>query len=524
MNMAERGSTSEPIQTGSYRPEGYKPATFSHKLKNALGVLIIGGGLAAGCAPKEGVHPTQMPTMGGETPVTLVDPTLAPTEYVLPGVSTETSTIPTQAALETPPAQIEGVMVLPGIEPSAGGPDLIKNPYSTGLRDVINAAKFGLVSGENVSVKTGQTCISNVPEKLWHDTLPKNEQLLKKTVNGVATYVDQQVLAEVPIPADTKDATYSCALGYTKNNGDYIDGTLFQLLIKTNTADGSQEVVATMKAGFSTEDKVEVKNGAVVVNGETQGWTAQAGMELPVEAPELKAGIPATMEECNVMELQYNADGTINRDVVSSYMKELSTVEHQWLDEQGITVKDVSDFNLNKESTIGSIAELPYPYIKLDIAHAVVTSCTRVTYNGHEYMMYGIAGRRNGDSNEIGILHVLYDDKGKKMSLEASGALDYYNTHFTPEIVFAEAQNNKIQEISIFLKGYGQTTDQSLLDRWEASQAFATINNPTGDKNLDSDERLMFYIDPTIQASLDEEKQWIDQLEAFVLPAQTVAH
>lgn len=507
-------------------PEQFKKSE-QGSVNPKLAAMITGSGilglLLAACArvpipktPDVGGNPTQNPA------ITEIIPTLVPTEYILPGVTTETSTVPTQVVMETPPAQIEGIMVLPGIEPSAGGPDLIKNPYSTALRDVINAAKFGLVSGENVSVKTGQTCISNVPEKLWHDTLPKNEQLWKETVNGVATYVDQQVLAEVPIPADTKDATYSCALGYTKDNGEYIDGTLFQLLIKTNTADGSQEVIATMKAGFSTEDTVEVKNGAVLVNGETQGWTAREGMELPAATTEFKAGIPATMEECNKLELQYKPDGTIDREWLSTQMKELSKVEHQWLADQGITPADVSVFNLGNQQKIAGNEMLPFPFLTLRMEKFTPTSCTSITYKGSEYMIYGFAGIRTPDSTIIGIPHVLYDYKGRQSTFAALGLSDSYDKKFTPELVFSGAQLNKIQEISIFLERYGQNADQTVLDRWDISKELAELNNPTGDRNLDSDEKFVMYIDPTITITSEEEKQWIAQIEQFVFPSDTI--
>lgn len=285
MHMAERG---EPIQTGSYRPEGYKPASLSHKLKNALGVLIIGGGLA-GCASNEGVHPSQMPTMGGETPAaTLVDPTLAPTEYILPPVvATETSAVSTPTA----PTETEIVRVplaLPGVEFGVGGPDLVQNPLTAALQKAVNNIGFGVVySGDNnVSAETGQTCFSVVPEKLVSDTNANGEQLLKDAASttGVAEYDDTRVLGEVSIPKDTETETHTCVLGYAlPENATYADGTLRQLLVKTQTADGSVEVVASMQAGFSIDDVVEIKNGSVYVNGEVQNWTAFEGQQLPVE-------------------------------------------------------------------------------------------------------------------------------------------------------------------------------------------------------------------------------------------------
>jgi hypothetical protein len=343
MHTAERG---EPIQTGSYRPEGYKPASLSHRLKNAFGILIVGGGLAAGCTPKDGMHPSQIPTMGGETPpATLVDPTPVPTEYMPPAVGlTETVPASTQAPLETPPPQISGNMpdipVLSGIEPGAGGPELKVNTLTAALQQAINNADYGVVVavGGTVSAETEtqgtSMCISAIPESIHNPdalpTRPGNGELLKQLQNGVAKYEFTQVLAEVPVPPDTDKEMYACVLGYAlSGNMDFHAGTLRQLLVHTSTTDGSVTVVGSMQAGYLMKDNVAVNVDIIQVNGQTLDWELFDGMELPAVETNWSLEIPGTIEACpNVIRSDTYAH---TEEDIASLNKKI--MEHKWFSE-----------------------------------------------------------------------------------------------------------------------------------------------------------------------------------------------
>ena len=503
------------VRYGMSKAEGITPFD---KKKLALGMAaIMFGSLLTACGKTISTIDADSTSTQPAITETMIPPTS--TEYVLPGVSTET--VPTQVVLETPPPKIDGVaLVLPGIEPGAGGPDLIKNPLTSILQNAINAAGFGVVGGENVSSQAGQSCITAVPEKLWSDTLPNNEQRLKDSsvTDGVAKYDDTKVLAQVSLPADTEDATFSCALGYAVDNPDYKDGTLRQLLVKTNKADGSQEVIASMQAGFSTTDNVEVKNGAVLVNGETQGWTAQVGMELPAETIEFKAGIPATMEECNAMDLQVKADGTINRDALKTPMQQLSAVEHQWLIDKGITIADVPVFYQNG---VTGTERLPYPHIDVS-GKLIPTSCTKINYQGHEYVMYGFAGKHSETSTQIAIFHVIYDDLGNKLHFDAKDNSDYYSRHYTSNLVFEGIQTMPAIDVHVFVGGYGQSDNPEDIERWQMAKAINEMNKPVRENNRLIDEQLSLITDQNTALTPEEEQPWIETVEQSVFAAQTI--
>ena len=89
------------------------------------------------------------------------------------------------------------------------------------------------------------------------------------------------------MPRDIDTATYSCVLGYAlQGNADFKAGTLRMLLVRTNS-NGSIDVVGSMQAGFSSTEDVQVRDGAVFVNGEKQDWTLFPNMVLtaPTETP-----------------------------------------------------------------------------------------------------------------------------------------------------------------------------------------------------------------------------------------------
>gem|GEM_PF-7077124 len=257
------------------------------KVTASAGIALTLLSACQGFAEKTAVVSTQVATDTKPAIVQTIEPTKVPT-YLIPAVgATETSVASTPTA-STETHTPQAPLALPGVEFGAGGPDLIQTSLTQPLQNAVNDAGFGVVySGEHtVDSKTGQTCLSAVPEKLVSNTNASGEQILKDTTTkpGIAVYEDTQVLAEVGLPKDTEDATYSCVLGYAlPDNQDYQDGTLRQLLVKTNTGDGSVEVVASMQAGFSTADGVEVKSDVVYVNGEAQGWTVVEGQQLPVE-------------------------------------------------------------------------------------------------------------------------------------------------------------------------------------------------------------------------------------------------
>jgi len=82
------------------------------------------------------------------------------------------------------------------------------------------------------------------------------------------------------------------------------------LLVRTNS-NGSIDVVGSMQAGFSSGEDVEVRNGAVFVNGVKQDWTLFPNMVLatPTEtptptpkAPEFYSGLAPTLEQFPVVD------------------------------------------------------------------------------------------------------------------------------------------------------------------------------------------------------------------------------
>ncbi len=302
MFMAERGGDNQ-IKYGSGRPEGILPLSELNRKRVELGMalLMLGQLVLTGC--QKGIDPTDTmgPTKPGITQTWTPTPEgeifETPTEYMIPGISTETALTPTPAIVETPPPQIEGgALFLPGVALGAGGPEL-QNIALSAVQSAVNAAGFGIVGSEgNAGAKSGNMCISIVPEQLNNASLPNGVELLnqEKSANGVAMYEETQVLMQVPLPKDTDDATYACALGYARNNNpDYEDGTLRQLLIET-TSEGSK-VIASMQAGFSTSEDVAVLNGTVYVDGEAQEWDVVDGEQIPSN---WSLEIPSTPEEC----------------------------------------------------------------------------------------------------------------------------------------------------------------------------------------------------------------------------------
>lgn len=253
--------------------------------------------------------------------------------YAPPAVPPVEATVVATAIVETPPPQIVGNMpdvpVLSGIEPGAGGTELQINALTSVMQTAINKSKYGVIIADgNVSAETGANgntmCISAIPESIFNpDALPDrpgNGEKLTALRNGVAQYEFTQVLAEVPVPADTADATYTCVLGYAlSDNQEFQAGTLRQLLVKTNTADGSVQVLNTMQAGFSMEDTVAVEGDVVKVNGKTQEWETLPSVEPTVSPDVAKPSVSPNLLPVNAASETWengawvvkNADGKI---------------------------------------------------------------------------------------------------------------------------------------------------------------------------------------------------------------------
>jgi len=304
MFMAERGGDNQ-IKYGEGKPDGIIPWSEIHRKGAEAGMALIMFGqlLLAGCQkgidPTDTVGPTEPAITQPWTPTPEGEIVKTPTEYMIPGISTEIAPAPTPIVVETPPPQLEGgALFLPGVSLGAGGPEL-QNVALSAVQSAVNAAGFGIVGSEgNASAKSGNMCITIVPEQLNNPSLPDGVESLnrEKSANGVAMYEETQVLMQVPLPKDSADATYACALGYARdNNPEYEDGTLRQLLVET-TADGTK-VIASMPAGFSRSEDVAVLGETVFVDGKEQGWTVVAGETLPSEQS-WSLEIPATPEQC----------------------------------------------------------------------------------------------------------------------------------------------------------------------------------------------------------------------------------
>jgi len=205
------------------------------------------------------------------------------------------------------------VTSLSDFTPGVGGTgELVTNPFDGSIQAAINTAHFGVVhAGNAVSVESAHNgtvwCFSAIPANIYdpdHVSDPKGDLLVRQE-NGVAKYGFNQVLSEVLVPRDTDSATHSCVLGYAlQGNTDFKAGTLRMLLVRTNS-NGSIDVVGSMQAGFSSGEDVEVRNGAVFVNGEKQDWTLFPNMAL---ATPTEVYIPRQVE------LVFAPDGTIVPD------------------------------------------------------------------------------------------------------------------------------------------------------------------------------------------------------------------
>ena len=211
------------------------------------------------------------------------------------------------------------VTSLSDFTPGVGGTgELVTNPFDGSIQAAINTAHFGVVhAGNAVSVESAHNgtvwCFSAIPANIYdpdHVSDPKGDLLVRQE-NGVAKYGFNQVLSEVLVPRDTDSATHSCVLGYAlQGNTDFKAGTLRMLLVRTNS-NGSIDVVGSMQAGFSSSEDVEVRNGAVFVNGGKQDWTLFPNMVLatPTEtptptpkAPEFYSGLAPTLEQFPVVD------------------------------------------------------------------------------------------------------------------------------------------------------------------------------------------------------------------------------
>ncbi|MBU0973872.1 MAG: hypothetical protein KKC20_24755 [Proteobacteria bacterium] len=224
------------------------------------------------------------------------------------------------------------------------------------------------------------------------------------------------------------------------------------------------------------------------------------------------------MDECNVMDLQYNADGSINRDAVWSFMRELSKVEHQWLADQGITIEGVGVFS---HGGVKGTEGLPYPHI--DIAGRLIpTSCTRIHFQNHNYLMYGFAGKHSVNSTQIAMVHVVYDDVGSKLDFDKRGYADYFQTHYTPDLVFRSIQTRSGFNINTFIGGYGQSDNPDDIERWQMAKAINEMNSPVRENNRLIDEQLSLITNQNTVLTPEEEQPWIETVEKSVFVAQTI--
>lgn len=249
----------------------------------------------------------------------------------------------------------------------------------------------------------------------------------------------------------------------------------------------------------------------------------------PTPQPIFKAGIPEKETDCNALDLQLKPDGSIDGAWLTEKLKDLSSFEYVWLQQQGITVETIGTFIPSGQGILPGNA---FPYSYLDISSSVdhnvlPTSCTRFTFQGNEYVMYGFAGKRSADSKTIAIIHGVYDFVGLNEILISSKNQPYYNSHYTPELIFQYMHNTTdgkwpFNDLSFFLGGYSD--DASQFSTWKLSHALMTANDIPGNVEQGGTPYLVRYLYgfEKYTPTAEEDAQWAAAVEQYAYPLKVI--
>lgn len=502
--MAERGGDNH-IKYGSGKPEGILPLSELNRKRVELGMalLMFGQLVLTGC--QKGIDPvdTVGPTPPGITEMWTPTPeneiAATQTPYLIPGISTETALTPTPVVLETPPQQVEGgALFLPGVSLGAGGPELENIALST-VQSAVNAAGFGIVGSEgSAGAKTGNMCISIVPEQLNNPNIPGGVEYLnkEKSANGVAVYDETQVLMQVQLPKDTDETTYACALGYARNNNtEYENGTLRQLLIATT--DKGSKVITSMQAGFSTSEHVAVLKGIVYVDGKSQEWDVVDGEHI---SSNWSLEIPATPEQCT---------NVIRNDTFEHTSEDIAAL-NQFIMDQRPSGEDFPEMTfIHKSRNFMQGIALPFDFFDINSYPAdgrneynKLLSCAKYG-DGIVYGMFLPVGK--GESQTLIPIQVFWDSSLMEQIYSRAGVDNPYETQ-----IIDNNNNGKIQTATWRLSGHFAQVEEQYAD------SLSAIYGRYLDETYDYSNRLLDLM-TNYGANPERDQETIELLQKIML-------
>jgi hypothetical protein len=284
-------------------------------------VLLLG---LVGCANYLNNTPTPKPpgsgTPSGPTPDHHTTPgsivTSAPATPDSASATPSATTAPRITETPTPPMELSGrlpdVARLTGVAIDAS---TLTHTPSDGVQAELNTAGFGLVhAGSDLNTmlpSMPNTCFTALSQQITdRDTgLPLT---LTSQFNGVATYENTLVVAEVPLPV-IAGHQYTCAQIYKLS-----DGTIFNALFEMQSK-GVPTLVATMKATFARGSNLVVLNNGVTLDNNPVQWIGLDGKEFnpPPVRPTYHEGLAIKSTEFTLLNSD-EEEAAVVRDVIKN--------------------------------------------------------------------------------------------------------------------------------------------------------------------------------------------------------------
>ena len=163
--------------------------------------------------------------------------------------------------------------------------------------------------------------------------------------------------------------------------------------------------------------------------------TALTDTPSPTPEPIFEAGIPATIEECNRLQI-YNAVGELDASLIASQMEALVAAERIFLDQNAITGADISTLSILQNRPFSEPEKYPYDYIRAE-GLLMPVSCTLVEDGeGGWRLMVGLIIKQKHKDIAVAILHVLADHPGLEKIMSANGEEEKYKQKFSPQAIF----------------------------------------------------------------------------------------
>jgi hypothetical protein len=250
----------------------------------------------------------------------------------------------------------------------------------------------------------------------------------------------------------------------------------------------------------------------------------------PTEVPAFTIGLPLTLEECNYLELHYKEDGSIDEEWLAGQLKILSTLEHQWIKENGIL--DASNFGIFYGSDIEASNEdeleddLPFPTIQPMVMGAKYNpiSCTQFTFAGNSYVMYGFPAHRlqARDDSEVVMIHAVFDRVGRYNQYVRSNSQSYFGPPFDPDTLH-ENLNGPSFVLWFWIFVGNSIENPELFSDWELSTALISVNDGEEDDTSCSAALIRFSNGEYFSATAAENRPWISRLEQCLYPMQQIS-